>query len=210
MAVKSGGDKLGVIERAGIKLAVPQEYIYENRFPWIDEAKNLDSADASFMIQIPAETVKSVLPDKAIQKNQNPIDLTVVVSLLTLEEKKKSLSVAQSKIDEIVKKQGTYEKAYIKLDEETGYYLVYMNPEWPWWDVFSRSPFENSGSVGPGDLIARCQKYENIGIQCTLSRFVLGNVMIEFSLKGEYLPYHKHVQDYIASLLKSWQVKDSH
>lgn len=210
VAVSGNGDDSVVIERNDIRLMVPKAYMYKNRFPWIDKASGLDPDEASFLIQIPREEIKSVLPDSVTQGKQEPINLTVVVSLMTPEEKNRSMAVAQAKADEVSNRQGTFQRAFEQIDEDTGFHFVYMNPEWSsWWEVFTRSPFDKSNPVSYRDSIASCNKDEHIGVSCLLSLFVLDNIRIEFHLKDAHLPYWKNVQEYITELLQSWRVEQS-
>lgn len=208
VAVNSNSGDPVIIEKHGIRLEIPKKYLYSNRFPWIDKASGLDSSKNSFMIQIPREEIKSILPASVTQEKRGPIDLTVVVFLMTPAERKNSIAVAQANVDEIAHRQGVYEQAYERIDNETGLYLVYMNPEWPsWWEVFSRSPLDKRNPVSYRDSIASCSKDGHIGVSCTLSLFVLDNMQIEFGLKGEYLPYREDIQEYITDLLQNWRVE---
>lgn len=209
LAIVARGESAGTvtIEWADVQLVIPQSYIYKSRFPWIGKTQGLDSKERSFMIQLPVEKISSIFQPPV--GAEVPANLTVAVSLLTQAEKANSIETAQIKLKDILDKRGAYAQAYARFDKKTGYYLVYMDPRWPnWWDIFSRSPFgSDHDSINPDDLIARCGKDEHIGVQCNVSRIVLGDMMVQFSLPGDYIRYHEAVTKHLADLLQSWRIQ---
>lgn len=208
MAVKGSDTDAVTIERSGIRLEVPKRYLHENRFPWIDKVQALDSDKSSFMIKVPAEEIESILPESVTKGTSAPINLTVVVFLMTPDQRKTAIDNAQITANEIANRELGFSGAYAEFDKESGFYNVYMLPKHhSRWNVFARPPFDDPSSIRGEDFIATCHKDKHIGTTCTLSQLVLDNMMIEFGLKYEHLPYYKNVRDYTADLLKSWRAQ---
>jgi hypothetical protein len=204
--VSNANEKKVAIERNDIKLQVPQRYLFENQFSWIDQATGLDSNRNSFLIKIPANEIMKLFPDKISKDNPHFKNLIVLIYLLSSSEKEMINTNAMNTYDEIINKRSSFEGAYQEQDTETGWSKIYQSPRLNYrWYVFLNSPYSNKYLSDVNDLIALCQNDNHIGTQCGMFAKTFNDVAIELSLNYEHLPYYKDVQNYVIELLDSWR-----
>lgn len=208
--IAMGGAKVGnsvvELERNGIAMDVPLEYLYKNRFPWIDKVEGLDSDENSFLIKIPASEIEKILPPEVSQGPLRPHDLTVLVHLLSDAEYDVMQVNRRSIFDEIVDREPYFKEAYEELDGDTGWYRVYESPNLTSsWYMFLDAPYSGDRLTNVDSLIALCSNDTLIGRPCNMFTMVQDKIAIEMSMKYEHLPYHKNIRNYVFGLLKGWQ-----
>lgn len=189
-----------VVERNGIRLVVPEQYVAKKRFWWIELVQGLDSGEGSALIRVPASEILTLLPPDAIE----PVAFPSLIYIMDAIEAERAARHLTDTTNEINQRQGHYSQQNVTKDEATGWYRLYGTYSDLWgWLVVKRQP-----PIAADDIVASCVREKSaIVTRCTLSRFVVDGIAVETTIRAEHLPYHERIKQHLAQLVRSWRVK---
>lgn len=196
MAMGKFGKSDFVLEKDGKRLAVPNSYLPEDRFSWVNSAEGLDSGDLSVVVQIPGGEIDSVIPDEQTPSNPQ----TVLLMLLSREDFSAIQSMQTAKVEQINQRQGRFSDYRAEFDQTTGFYKFYSGRETSInWYYLRKAP-----PISASDIIASCVHSDESHVICRIPVFIVNGVGLETEILESQLNRLGNIKGYLSELVGAW------